>query len=239
MAAPTALAEAGSPAADARDGGPRAQIGFRYGAVLMLSLTVVVFLIAVPASDWSRAFGLALELTALVVVVVTSNERERVRRHRAIALGTAAAAFVIAVGLGAVPASVTYLVAALVAFLIPANLMGGLIRLVRSRGVTLRVVAGALAIYLLIGLVFAFVIGVAAHIGGADYFANGGKGSMSERTYYSFTVLTTTGFGDFSAATSGGRAIAVVEMLTGQLYLVTVIGVLVGDMASRRRGIGS
>ena len=82
MAAPTALAEAESPAAHAREDGPRADVGFRYGAVLALSLTVVVFLVAAPAGDWSRAFGLALELTALVVVVVTSNERERVRRHR-------------------------------------------------------------------------------------------------------------------------------------------------------------
>ena len=52
--------------------------------------------------------------------------------------------------------------------------------------------------------------------------------------YYSFTVLTTTGFGDFTAATPVGHAMAVVEMLLGQLYLVTVIGVIVGDFAGRR-----
>ena len=43
--------------------------------------------------------------------------------------------------------------------------------------------------------------------------------------YYSFTVLTTTGFGDLTAAEPVGHALAVVEMLGGQLYLVTVIGV--------------
>ena len=53
--------------------------------------------------------------------------------------------------------------------------------------------------------------------------------------YFSFTVLTTTGFGDYTAATSVGRALAVVEMLLGQLYLVTIIGVLVGNLAGRRR----
>ena len=55
--------------------------------------------------------------------------------------------------------------------------------------------------------------------------------------YYSFTVLTTTtGFGDFTPATDAlGHAIAVIEMLTGQLYLVTVIGLLVGNFAARRR----
>ena len=90
-----------------------------------------------------------------------------------------------------------------------------------------------------------------AHIGGVLIAASIGLGVLvssasgsvvyatstcgSERVYYSLTVLTTTGFGDFTAATAGGRALAVVEMVLGQLYLVTVIGVLVGDMASRRR----
>jgi hypothetical protein len=53
--------------------------------------------------------------------------------------------------------------------------------------------------------------------------------------YYSFTVLTTTGFGDLTAVTPVGQALAVVEMLVGQLYLVTVIGVIVGDLAGRSR----
>ena len=53
--------------------------------------------------------------------------------------------------------------------------------------------------------------------------------------YFSFTVLTTTGFGDLTPATSVGRALAVLEMLGGQLYLVTVIGVLVGGLVGRRR----
>jgi hypothetical protein len=52
--------------------------------------------------------------------------------------------------------------------------------------------------------------------------------------YFSFTVPTTTGFGDFTAATSLGHALAVMEMLLGQIYLVTVIGILVGNLARRQ-----
>ena len=48
-------------------------------------------------------------------------------------------------------------------------------------------------------------------------------------------MLTTTGFGDFTADTPVGHALAVLEMLIGQLYLVTVIGVLVGSFAGRSR----
>ena len=51
--------------------------------------------------------------------------------------------------------------------------------------------------------------------------------------YFSFTVLTTTGFGDLTAQNPLGRALAVLEMLVGQIYLVTVIGVLVGNFRRR------
>ena len=102
------------------------------------------------------------------------------------------------------------------------------------QGVTLQAVAGALTIYLLIGLVFASAIGVIARFGSEPYFANGAPLTQSARVYFSFTVMTTTGFGDLTAATPAGRALAVVEMLTGQLYLVTVIGVLVGSFGRRR-----
>jgi len=49
------------------------------------------------------------------------------------------------------------------------------------------------------------------------------------------STLTTTGFGDYTPATAVGHALAVLEMLSGQLYLVTVIGVLVGNFVARRR----
>ena len=62
--------------------------------------------------------------------------------------------------------------------------------------------------------------------GGADV-------TQSSRVYFSFTTLTTTGYGDYTPATSAGHALAVVEMLVGQLYLVTVIGVLVGSFGRR------
>jgi len=97
-----------------------------------------------------------------------------------------------------------------------------------------QVVAGALTIYVLTGLIFAWLVSLVADVDGAAYFAQGGDAAQGARVYYSFTVLTTTGFGDLTAATPAGHALAVVEMLLGQLYLVTVIGVLVGDFAGRR-----
>jgi hypothetical protein len=116
---------------------------------------------------------------------------------------------------------------------IPHALVGGLVRLNPPRRVTLQAVAGALGIYLLIGLAFASAVGVLARLDSSPYFENGDAASQRNRVYYSFTVLTTTGFGDLTAASAAGQALSVVEMLAGQIYLVTVIGVLVGSFRPR------
>jgi hypothetical protein len=68
-----------------------------------------------------------------------------------------------------------------------------------------------------------------------SYFQQGTNVSNGVRVYYSFTVLTTTGFGDYTAAHPVGHALAVLEMLSGQLYLVTVIGIVIGNFAGRAR----
>jgi hypothetical protein len=177
---------------------------------------------------------LALEGAALLVVVATSRERRAVRNARVRVLGVAAALAVSAVALGVIPLPAVFAANGILTLCILVALVGGLLRLVRLHGVTLQVVAGALTIYVLTGLIFAWLVSLVADVGAAAFFAQGGNGSLGDRVYYSFTVLTTTGCGDFTAATPVGHAMAVVEMLLGQLYLVTVIGVIVGDFAGRR-----
>jgi hypothetical protein len=208
---------------------------FRYGVVFLLTLALVVFLIATPSADWSRAVALAIEGAALVVAVATARERREVRYRNALLVGIAMLGVVVGVGVGAVSAQLTSLVGAIVTAAVPVVIFRGVVRLLRERGVTVQAVAGALAIYLSVGLVFAWIISFIAHVDSAPYFAQHTSGTEGERVYFSFTVLTTTGFGDFSAATPAGRALAVIEMLTGQLYLVTVIGLLIGNFASRRK----
>jgi hypothetical protein len=207
---------------------------YRYGAVFLLTLALLVFVILAPTADWSHAVALLLESAVLVVAVATSRARSEVRRARATALAALAALGVVSVATGLVPVWATLALSGMLAVAIPLSLVRGLVRLVGAAGATLQAVAGALTIYLLIGLMFAWVIGFVVHVDGAPYFAGGTDGTEGDRAYYSLAVMTTTGFGDFTAAQPLGRALAVVEMLVGQLYLVTVIGVLVGSMAQRR-----
>ena len=206
----------------------------RYAAVFLLVLALLIFVIIAPPADWSRSVALLLECAALVVAVATSRARSEVRRTRAVAAAVVGALLVVAVAAGLVPTPAALTLSGLLAFVIPLTLVTGLVRLVGTDGGTLQAVAGALAIYLLIGLMFAWIIGVVIHVDSTSYFSDGTSGTESERVYYSLAVLTTTGFGDFTAGHPVGRALAVLEMVMGQLYLVTVIGVLVGNLAARR-----
>ena len=96
-----------------------------------------------------------------------------------------------------------------------------------------RSVAGALSVYVLIGLVFVFLFGVMAAVGSSPFFAQGTDGSRSIRLYFSFVTLATLGYGDYTPAGTFGRLFAVIEALVGQLYLVTVVALLVSRLRVR------
>jgi hypothetical protein len=62
------------------------------------------------------------------------------------------------------------------------------------------------------------------------FFAQGTPGNLrSDFQYFSFTTLTTLGYGDFTAAGSGGRAVAMLEAMTGQIFLATLVAKLVAS----------
>jgi hypothetical protein len=86
----------------------------------------------------------------------------------------------------------------------------------------------------LIGIVFVYLYGVITVLGSGDFFAQGTDGTRSLRLYFSFVTLATLGYGDYTAAGELGRTLAVVEALIGQLYLVTVIAVLVSRIQAKR-----
>lgn len=206
----------------------------RYGIVLAVALAAVVFLIVAPEAPWSRAVGLAFAGGMLLAVVATSRGSVRLRQSASVATIAVTAAIVLAVAFKLISQGLGTALSAVLVIATLVQLVRGLIVLLRVVGVTIQAVAGALAVYLLLGIVFSFVITAMARLGHGAYFAQGTDGTESERVYFSFTSLTTTGFGDFSPAQRGGRAVAVLEELTGQIYLVTVISLLVGNLRRRR-----
>jgi Ion channel len=212
---------------------PEDEAAFRYGVVLGIVVAFVVLEVLSPDAHWSRALGVALAGAALSVAVATSRQRANVRRARTLVVGGAALILMIAIWTGVLSDAVTFVVGSVVVALIPIALVGGLLRLINDEGVTVQAVAGAIAIYLLIAMLFASAIGFVVAVDSKPYFAQPHVNN-GDLVYYSFTVMTTTGFGDFTAAQPVGHALAVLEMLVGQLYLVTVLGILIGNFAGRR-----
>ncbi|HEX4804270.1 MAG TPA: ion channel [Conexibacter sp.] len=211
---------------------PRAS--HRYGIVLAVALAAVVFMIVAPEAPWSRAVGLAFAGGLLLAAIATSRGNQRLLESASLATIAVTAAIVLLVAFGAVSLGVGTALSAVLVLATLVQLVRGLLVLLRVRGVTVQAVAGALAVYLLLGIVFSFVITSMARFGSGPYFAQGTDGTESQRVYFSFTTLTTTGFGDLAPAQRGGRAVAVLEMLTGQIYLVTVISLLVGNLRRAR-----
>jgi Ion channel len=210
--------------------------GHRYGVVLLLTIAAVVDSIVAPDTPASRAVGVLLQGGLLLGVIATSRERRRMHGLLGVLLACALLALAVAVGLSAVPRRVGSATAGIVVASVLVVLVRGVARLIGEQGVTLQAVAGALAIYLLVGLTFAMAINLIALLGSAPhYFAQGTDGTQSEQVYFSFTTMTTTGYGDLTPATQVGHALAVLEMLIGQIYLVTVIGLLVGNLNRRAR----
>ena len=103
-----------------------------------------------------------------------------------------------------------------------------------EEGVGADVVLGSLCAYLYIGTWFALAYRAVALLTRKPFFAQAGEERPLSYLYFSFVAITTTGFGDLSPAYGPGRMLAAVETVVGQLYLVTVVAVVVSAFRKRR-----
>jgi hypothetical protein len=111
--------------------------------------------------------------------------------------------------------------------LIPVTILRKIRKEFTGEGVDLEVVLGALCAYLSIGSCFSFLYNAIAILSKSPFFAQPGSESKLNYIYFSFVTLTTTGYGDISPAYGPGRMIAVTEAIIGQLYLVSVVALVV------------
>jgi hypothetical protein len=83
-------------------------------------------------------------------------------------------------------------------------------------------------------MLFAFMFSVVDHLGSTPFFVHGAE-DQADFLYFSFTTITTTGYGDYVPATNLGHSLAITEALVGQIYLVTVVAVIVSNLRPRQR----
>jgi Ion channel len=102
--------------------------------------------------------------------------------------------------------------------------------------VTLQSIFGAFSAYLVIGFMFASFFAAIYRFSGDTFFVSGEQVNGTQTfQYFSFTTLTTLGYGDYTAAYPSGQAVAVLEALTGQIFLATLVARLVAAFRAQDR----
>lgn len=203
-----------------------------YGVLL---LAIAGVFVVIPATSEAGIEGIVtgLVLTGTVGFALWTSRASG--RWFAVVSILVVALFVIELPLGLQP-SVVRAARSSLALVIVLIVIGSVIRRVQAHlvvsGATM---AAALCLYLLIGLAFAALYGLLAALGDSGLFRQVGDGTSLDRLYFSLLTLTTVGYGDLTPAGAVARMVAVSEALLGQLYLVSVVALVVGNIGRERR----
>ncbi|HET7338917.1 MAG TPA: potassium channel family protein [Candidatus Dormibacteraeota bacterium] len=200
-----------------------------YGLVVgLLAFAIAVNILASPAR-WAFVVVSACEGGALLLALAAS-------RTRAVLTLAIMFAVVVSVVLAGLPHDAARLAAGIVdGMLLVALPLTIAIRIRRSLVVNVQTMLAAISVYLVIGLFYAVCDSIVSNITGQTFFAQVAEPSSGQYTYFSFITLCTVGYGDFTPGSSVAQALAVSEALIGQLYLVTVIAVVVGNLGRARQ----
>jgi len=176
-------------------------------------LRAATFLLALYVSGVSRKHILAASLFALLAAGVTIPARVYRGWLEVIALASWSA----------------------ILLLVPFSIYRKIRKQFVEEGVDMEVVLGALCSYLFIGTYFAFLYNAIAVATEGPFFAQPGADIQLNYIYFSFVTLTTTGYGDLSPAFGPGQMVAVVEAIIGQLYLVSVVAIVVSAFGKGKK----
>jgi ion channel len=222
------MAQAAAPAGP----GSRPPHQDRFGALLLV-LVVSYLLSAFVSAAWVSAIQIILFVTVAGLAVRSAQIRRRaVRQLAALTAAGSVVAILLALTHSAdAGAGAASLWAALILLFAVAAIVR---RVLTHPAVTLQSILGAVSAYMIIGLMFAALYGAMNRFGGGGFFAHGSAANIKTFQYFSFTTLTTLGYGDFTAAGSGGRAVAVLEALIGQVFLATLVARLVAAFRGPR-----
>lgn len=214
---------------------------YAYGWLLVLIGASLMFQLAAPDTGWSRVVTIMLQGFALIGALRISGAHRSLVQVASVAVAIAVLGSLgVLLGSGELDEAAGRLVGLMLVLLAPIAVGRGIVRQVRESGaITVRTMFGVLCIYLLVGMAFAFVYGLVEALGEDPFFAQLHGADQSDFLYFSFATLTTTGWGDLTAATDVGRSFAVTEALSGQIYLVTVVAVIVSNIGRRPSRPGS
>ncbi len=189
-------------------------------------LLIVIFVIPPflePGSGRRLAGDIAYALL-LVSGVLALGER---RLTRMVLLPVALVALAVYLGSQVVPVAEPWVLGtgllSLLLFLVVV-----LSQTLRAGPITYHRIQGAIAAYLLLGLIWAYAYALVAHLRpgalSGPFRAEDGPRAF---LYFSFVTLTTVGYGDMLPVHPVARSLAMLEAVTGPLYLAILVARLV------------
>jgi 4-amino-4-deoxy-L-arabinose transferase-like glycosyltransferase len=206
----------------------RAKVQDRFGMVLLLLIITVFFSISAPDGPWARVMIAVVSAVILSIAMFASGARQKVVWTwlciSGLGVGSSIIIFITRPGIAREDLPLTTLLLVLIT-------LGAIARrLWLHAEISVLTVLGALCIYVLLGLSFALVFEVVGEFGSQPFFVSQETGTRSDYVYFSFTTMTTVGYGDLTPQGGLGGALAVTEGLLGQIYLVTAVAALVGKL---------
>jgi Ion channel len=211
-----------------------------YGLVLILVLLTYVLASVLENRGWSAVL-LAVATSATSIVALTSSRSRPSVVRRAIVV--AASALVLSAAAAIFGGRYLFGAAWLLQILLLAAAMAAVLRhVLTERTVSTRTILGAISVYTSLGLLFTWAYGTIDRLEGGGFFGEGVATKGSDLLFFSYTTLTTTGYGDLVPAGQLGRMVSGLEMMLGQIFLVTLVAGLVSlwtpgqALLRRRRG---
>jgi len=214
------------------------RISDAYGLVLLLVLLTYVLTSLMENRGWSSVVLVAATGATSVVALTSSHAHARLVR---VAISLSVLTIVLA-AIGAAADDHTWLNVASViqVTLLTVAMAAVLRRVLTAPEVGSRTILGALSVYAVLGILFTFVYGAIDRIQGGPFFEGHPNPVGSDFLFFSYTTLTTTGYGNLVPGGQPGRLISGLEMMAGQIFLVTLVAGLVslwrpGEALKRRR----
>jgi hypothetical protein len=200
----------------------------KFGVVLLATFATIVVTVALPDTRWGPAVLALMQGGTLWLAFLAAGVSRR-------SIEGALAAWVVGALLVAFStgsdADTGRAIAPVVSLLLIASAGAAILRHLVAKGkITLASVGGVLAVYLLIGLFFTYVYATVGAVSDSPPLNGAGPIDLSAEVYFSFVTLATVGYGDLTPANDVVRGLAITEALTGQLYLVSLVALVISNL---------
>jgi hypothetical protein len=199
------------------------RIANAFGLVLLLVVAIYVLASLVSFKGWGAVALAAVTVTCAAVALASSKAGPRLVRG-AIVVGAVAfvLAFASALGAGSRTLGVSAFIEVVLLAVASVKMLGAVLS---EHEVNFRTILGAISVYVLLGILFTYVYFGVDKVQPGLFFGQPTK--TGDFIFFSITTLTTTGYGNLVPAGQPGKMLAGLEMLVGQIFLVTLIAGLV------------